>query len=224
MERKDRASYSLKTQSVWGYPPSRFFQFLKQIEEKGLPKTLAVLGCSDGRYVIPAAKRKFEVLAVDIDETALFGEVSNNISGKVKIGGLVDRIQQEDVVDQVTVVSQDFLTYNPTIAFSGVFTSGSIHYVENTKYTLAYIVDKIKGYVSNNGILLLEYIVPSISDNDPNKHFVSSAEMAKHFCSPEWKIISNKRKTYIEESNPRTQHVHSISWGRLYATKVSLNS
>ena len=62
----------LPTSSIWPEPTRRFFKFLSNIEHAGLPKTLAVLGCSDGTYVIPAARKGFDVLAIDNDRTALY--------------------------------------------------------------------------------------------------------------------------------------------------------
>lgn len=207
MERKDSNSYRLKTASIWGYPPRRFFRFLNRIEREGLPKTLAVLGCGDGRYVVPAAKRGFEVLAIERDEAALFDT-----------DGLVNRLKQEGVTELVTVENQDFFMYHPRQVYSGVFTSGSIHYIENSKYSLAQVTHGIKKYTVGKGWLLLEYIYPT-ENRDPSRHYVHGSQLAQYFNSSEWRITSNKRKTYIEESNPRSDHIHNITWGRLYAQR-----
>jgi len=222
MERGERDSYQLKTSSIWGYPPRRFFRFLKIIQVEGLPKTLIILGCSDGRYVIPAAKRGFEVLAVDIDQTALMGGTATIAGKSMKMEGLVSRVEQEGVADLVTVVEGDFFTYHPRKTYSGLFTSGSIHYRENSKYSLGYITDKIQAVISDRGLLLFEYITPS-NNRDSSRHYVSGKQLADYFRDPEWKITSNKRKTYIEPSNPRSDHIHKITWGRLYAQRWDPN-
>lgn len=211
--------FKLKTSSIWGYPHKIYFRFLKKIEDRKIPKTLCILGCSDGKFVIPAAKRGFRVLALDIDKAALYGGKTTINNQEVIIDGLINRLNKEKVKKYVTVVDKDYLAYKPRATFSGVFTSGSIHYTENSKYSLNFTINKIKSYVSINGILLLEYIHTSTADNDPKRHFVTSRQIASFFNTPDWTIISNKKKKYLEEPNPRVAFTHKIVWGRLYAIR-----
>jgi len=69
--------------SIWGKPNRSFYRFLAMIETVGLPKTLCVLGCSDGKFVIPAARKGFSVLALDIDTIALYGGEIDLLGEKV---------------------------------------------------------------------------------------------------------------------------------------------
>lgn len=211
--------YKLKTSSIWGYPPKRFFEYLNMLNRKKLPKTLCVLGCSDGRYVIPAAKRGFKVCAIDFDKTAIFGGGVVVDNKKVNIKGLIKRLEDEGLKEHVKVVGECFIKYNTSKTFSGVFTSGSIQYTENNQYSPKTIIDKIKSYVSVGGILLFEWIhSPEIITNSVTRYFTAN-QIKSFFNEPEWTVISNKVKKYIEPPNPRNPSTHKIAWGRLYATR-----
>lgn len=210
--------YQLITSSIWGYPPQRFFKYLDMLNRKKLPKTLCVLGCSDGTYVIPAAKRGFKVRAIDIDKTAIYGGCMVINDKKVKVKGLVKRLKEEGVEKYVKVVNENFIKYNVDNTFSGVFTSGSIQHMGNNQYSLKTIINKIKSYVSVGGILLFEYIHNPNKINGHTRYFTAS-QIESFFKKPEWNITSSKVKRYIELPNPCNPLIHKIAWGRLYATR-----
>lgn len=211
--------YRLRTSSIWGYPPRRFFRYLDMLYKKNLPKTLCILGCSDGRYVIPAAKRCFRVCAIDTDRTAVYGGYILINNRKIKIKGLIGRLKEEKEVGKyVRIVNEDFVKYSTSDTFSGVFTSGSIQYVENNQYSLRTIIDKIQSLVSVEGALLLEYIhTPDVIKD--NTRYLTASQIKSFFRNPEWTVTSNKVKEYVEPANPRNPSIHKIKWGRLYATK-----
>lgn len=208
-----------RTSSIWSEPNHTFFRFLKRIEDRNLSKSIAILGCSDGTYVLPATRRGFNVFAIDTDRIALFGGTISICGIDTNVAGITSRIQTEGVENQVIVVNDNFITYNPRARFSGVFTSGSIHYQDNSRYPLSQIIDSIKSYVAEGGLLLMEYICRSNDDNDPLRHFLTGRELLQQFSVASWKVTSNKKKSYIEEANPRINLVHGITWGRLYAEK-----
>lgn len=56
----------MKTSSLWGQPQSRYYSYLARIEAAEATKApaLAVIGCADGKYVLPAARKGFDVWAV----------------------------------------------------------------------------------------------------------------------------------------------------------------
>lgn len=212
-------SYRVKTRSIWGNPSRIYFRFLGRLQDSNLPKTLCILGCSDGKFVIPAAKRGFSVLAIDIDRVALFGGSVNLFGRETAIQGLTKRLQIEDLTGMVEVVNKDFINYIPKTTFSGVFTSGSVHYAENAIYPFTQVVESVKKYVSSPGLLLFEYIHRSDFDNDEKRHFIVSRELASLFKEPDWIVTSNKKKIYVEDPNPRVKDIHQIVWGRLYALR-----
>ncbi len=223
MEKEKRTNYRVKTPSIWPAANQRFFRFLKGIEDRNFPKTLAILGCSDGSYVLPAAKRGFAVLAIDTDHVALYGGVIPLYRNNVEVMGLTNRLKVEGIESQVTVVCDDCFSYNPRNTFSGVFTSGLIHYQDNSHYPLSQIINGIQSYVAPGGLLIMEYIHPSDENNDPLRHFPTAKELVQYFQVKDWKVTSNKKKRYTEGPNPRNPRIHDIVWGRLYAQKLKSN-
>lgn len=55
-----------RTASTWGAPPTRYYAFLARLAllyGVGGNYDLAVLGCADGKFVVPAARRRMHTLA-----------------------------------------------------------------------------------------------------------------------------------------------------------------
>lgn len=208
----------IKKGNLW-YPPTKsLYTFLTRLESLGLPKTLAVLGCADGNYVIPAARRGFEVLAIDIDRIALYGGKTNFGGKDLEILGLKKKLKRFGLEKNVKIVNESYFEYEKSQTYSGVITSESTHYQINSKHTLEKRLEIIESYVSVGGLLLFEYLHLSNRNSDP-KRFLTSGQLDLFFKSPKWKIISNKNKTYVEEPNPRINEVHEIILGRLYAKR-----
>jgi len=159
------------------------------------------LGCSDGKFVFPAVRRGFEVLAIDID--------------KIAIDRMLIRLNQTKMQKLVTAVNDSFVQFRADSDFSGVFTSGSIHYEKNASTPLSDIIESMKIYVNKNGYFFQEYIHTSVSDNDPSRHFLDKREMGSFFKPPEWEILKHRKKTYQESPNPRVDHIHTITWGSI---------
>jgi len=207
----------LKTESIWGKPNRSFYNFLRLIKNTELPKTFCVLGCSDGKFVLPAARKGFEVLAIDIDKISLYGGNINLFGESVQNIGMERRLEIEGLKERVKIVNGSFLEYDPKDGYSGVFTSGSIHYAENSHIPLDVVINKMKSFVSRSGLLFQEYIHTSESDNDPNRHFLDKEKMETFFVEPEWSIIKHRKKRYTESPNPRVNYEHTIVWGSMIA-------
>ena len=213
----------LQTKSIWGNPPQRFYNFLKYAEKYNLKKNLLVIGCSDGTYVIPAAKRGFDVVGIDIDREAIYGGASVLVGNHyLKNSGLKKRLELEkDVVGKVFYKVCDFMNYNPKDKFSLIFTSGSIHYEQNRDKNLEQMITKMINMLCDKGILLIEYIHKD-HNTDKNRYFVSKEELN---CILDKinniRIISHKVKKYIEKNNPRDNKIHQILWGRVYIQKLN---
>lgn len=206
-------------ESVWGKPNRSYYRFLRILEDTSLPKTIGILGCSDGKFVLPAARKGFSVLAIDIDTTALFGG-KMNVGGETILNiGLKKRLEIAKVESLVKIVCGSFLEYPTDQKYTGVFTSGSIHYGENSRYSLAEVIGKMQDFVAPNGLLFQEYIHTSEEDNDRSRHFVDKNTMALFFENPSWTILKHRKKQYIEGPNPRNDKEHLIVWGSILARR-----
>lgn len=219
MERQGH--HRLKTSGIWTHPRREYLRFLERIEKKGLPRNLAVLGCADGNYVLTAAKRGFNVLAIDTDPVALYGGAVFINGDSVETLGLEKRLNIEGLVSNVMMVREDFIRYSPQTEFSGVFTSGTIHYQDNSQFPLDQIISSIQAYVARGGLLAIEYIHPTKDENnDPERYFLTERQIARYFMDPYWRITSNKKKRYLEGPNSRNPREHNITWGKLYAERL----
>ena len=96
-----------RTKSLWGNPLSRYYNFLKRVENEfqSSALSLSVLGCSDGKFVLPAARKGYKVLAVDIDEIAIKGGTKTGPEGEVFMEGLISRLKKEELENQVKVLN-----------------------------------------------------------------------------------------------------------------------
>ena len=65
----------MKTKSIWGQTPSRLYRLIKLADEKFKNEnwTACIVGCSDGKFLIPFARAHHKVLGYDIDTIDLFG-------------------------------------------------------------------------------------------------------------------------------------------------------
>lgn len=124
-------------------------------------RRLAVLGCADGKFVLPAARRNYAVLAIDVDQVALFGGTKEDQSGTVHIPGLVSRLVSEGLDKGVTVRCGDFVALRPEYGlFPAVHTSGSIQYSLNLPRTAGEILKAALGYVAPGGFFYIDYMLP----------------------------------------------------------------
>ena len=60
----------MKTKSIWGAPPKRIYNILKFVEDQNPHFTTCIVGCSDGKFLMPFARAHHEVTGYDIDEIA----------------------------------------------------------------------------------------------------------------------------------------------------------
>lgn len=209
----------IKEGNLW-YPPTKsLYDFLDRVKSSGLPMNLAVLGCADGNYVLPAVQKGFDVLAIEIDKIALYGGVSKIGRKNVEVLGLRKKLENIRKQDKVKIINQSYLEYTPKSTFSGVIVSEGLHYEANANYSLKEIVKKIQTYVSVNGLIMVEHLHFSEKNNDP-KRYLTSSQLAAFFDKTKWKVTSNKKKTYLEEANLRINRVHKVIIGRLYAKRL----
>ena len=63
-----------KTKSIWGNPPKRLYNLIR-IAEKSIGNnfTACIVGCSDGRFLFPFARKKVKVTGYEVDDIALYG-------------------------------------------------------------------------------------------------------------------------------------------------------
>src|ERR1700761_33322 len=121
----------MQTQSLWEHTLTFFPQFLATLRGRVAPdSTVAVVGASDGKFVLPLAAAGYRVVAIERDALAVHGgEVRLPGDSQVRAMGLIDRLELEELHDRVQVIEEDFLAENPLdVPCEAVWTSCSWHY------------------------------------------------------------------------------------------------
>ncbi|CAM5729687.1 hypothetical protein SANTM175S_01851 [Streptomyces antimycoticus] len=104
---------------AYGNTPSRSsLQFLAALKDRAsADATVAVVGASDGKFVLPLAAAGYRVVAIERDPVALYGgEVILPGDTHAHAVGLIDRLKLEGFNDRVQVVEEDFLQADSWVA------------------------------------------------------------------------------------------------------------
>ena len=211
----------MKTKSIWGAPPTRLYKLInKAKKEWGNNFTACIVGCSDGKFLMPFVRKHIHVTGYDIDDIALYGGIKkfpiikekskyqyspNFISKEFeledkKVLGVIDRLSFEGLSEYATIEKRDFYRNVPQVKFNVVFTSCSLHYSANKDFTLEDKTKKLQSIVLPNGYLYIDYMM-AIDENDyeayPAQKFYRKKEILNYF-DDNWKVIS------IKENNAPT--------------------
>lgn len=213
-----------KTTSLWGRPPSRYYALLRRAESSRLAGRLhlAVLGCSDGKFVLPAARRGFTVLAVDVDEIALFGGTKIGPDGPIHMPGLRARLESEGLSHQVEIVYGDLVEYEPTRPSDVVLTSGALQYSRNMKHPMDEMVGRLQSHVDINGLIYVDYMLPMEDRYRGRDNYPDRRQWARYFAGNEWRMIHHRvLPPQFEAAHVDLPVDHEHHWGHLMAQRVS---
>ena len=207
----------MKTRSIWGRPPTRLYNLIKTAEKtfsEGF--TGCVVGCSDGKFIFPFARKGHPVRGYEVDKSALYGGVkkfpikdqeNGNMTNEERaVQGIFERINKEDLGKLIKIEERDFYKNVPDEKFDVVFTSCSLHYTLNSAMTLEEKTKKLQQIVAPNDYLYIDYMM-AINDNDyeafPKNKFYRSGEIIKYFDLAQWRLIS-----YKENKKPTLEPAH----------------
>jgi hypothetical protein len=148
----------MKTKSLWGSPPGRFYNFLRRVETvvRERPLIIGILGCADGKFVLPCARRGHHVLAVDIDRVSLFGTSADGHQGTEQSAGLVHRLKKEKLEKYVSVFCGDLATFFPSKRCHAVFSSGTINYITDNQDNVSDMINRISTFVGDGGFIYFD--------------------------------------------------------------------
>lgn len=235
----------MKTKSIWGKPPTRLYRLINLAEKEiGKDFTACIVGCSDGKFLMPFARKKIQVTGYDIDDIALYCGFKlfplNDKSIKYKyskdfiskeydleerqVVGVLDRIKLENVEDVVTLEKRDFYKNTPENKFDVVFTSCSLHYSVNKDFSLEEKTKKLQSIVYDNGYLYIDYMMAIDESNYemyPSSKFYRKDEILNYF-DDNWEIISfreNHRPSF-EAAHVDCVKDHFHRFGYILAKKI----
>lgn len=216
----------MKTKSIWGNPPTRLYKLLNLAKQTwGENFTACIVGCSDGKFLMPFARDGIKVTGYDIDDIALYGgykefpivkekikyEYKSDFKSKdfeletKRVLGITERLQMEKIERYADIEKRDFYRTIPDKKFNVVFTSCSLHYSANQDFTLEEKTKKLQDIVLPEGYLYIDYMM-AIDENDyltyPASKFYRKKEIVKYF-DENWEIIS-----YKENNSPTFEGAH----------------
>ncbi|WP_103508560.1 bifunctional 2-polyprenyl-6-hydroxyphenol methylase/3-demethylubiquinol 3-O-methyltransferase UbiG [Streptomyces sp. SM13] len=214
----------MQTQSLWEHTLTFFPQFLAALRERVAPDaTVAVVGASDGKFVLPLAAAGYHVVAVERDAIALHGgDVHLPGDNQAHALGLIDRLKLEELHERVEVVEDDFLDGEPLgLQCDAVWTSCSWHYSANHHRPLGEFVDRMQRLVRPGGVFGAEFMMPVERRHHMIEHYTSPERLHPHFIG-DWEVLLTLRTTeFTERPHVGQLHDHTHRMGLLLAARTS---
>ena len=212
----------MRTSSLWEHTLSFFPQFMASLQEHASPgASVAVVGASDGKFVLPVAAAGYRVIAIECDPLALHGgEVRLPGDITAQATGLIDRLKTEDLRDRVQVVHGDFLTAHIVSGpCDAVWTSCSWHYSVNHHRPLADFIGRMQQLVRPGGLFGAEFMMPIEPRHFMTEHYTSPERLSHHFAAG-WTILLTLRTSeFTERAHVGQLHDHSHRMGLLIALR-----
>ncbi|MFB7459309.1 class I SAM-dependent methyltransferase [Streptomyces sp. NPDC056188] len=217
----------MQTQSLWEHTLTFFPQFLATLRERVAPDaTVAVIGASDGRLVLPLAAAGYRVVAIERDALALHGgNVRLPGDSEAHATGLIDRLKLEELHARVQVIEEDFLEGGPLdVPCEAVWTSCSWHYSANHHRPLAEFVDRMQRLVRPGGVFGAEFMMPVERRHHLVEHYTSPERLRHHFPG-DWDVLLTLRTNeFTERPHVGQLHDHTHRMGLLLAARSSAST
>ncbi|MGW1363314.1 class I SAM-dependent methyltransferase [Streptomyces chartreusis] len=214
----------MQTQSLWEHTLTFFPQFLATLRERvAHDATVAVVGASDGKFVLPLASAGYNVVAIERDAVALHGgDVHLPGDSQACALGLIDRLKLEELHARVQVVEDDFLDGKPLgLQCDAVWTSCSWHYSANHHRPLAEFVDRMQHLVRPGGVFGAEFMMPVERRHHMIEHYTSPEHLRQHFLD-DWEVMLTLRTNeFTERPHVGQLHDHTHRMGLLIAARTS---
>lgn len=212
-----------KTKSLWGPPPTRYYKFLDRVKETTNQEkpSICILGCSDGKFVLPAARKGFKVYAIDIDEIAINGGDKHGVGGPVFMPGLNSRLASEGLDDKVDVVCEDFVNHVFPTDFHAVFTSGAVNYSYNLRHSIDSILGKAQSLVKSRGLIYFDYMLPLEKAHFDRPNYFKRGDLRRFFDMKKWEIVYDRvLPPLMEKAHVDMPLDHYHHWGHLLAKRI----
>jgi hypothetical protein len=209
-----------QTRSVWQDTRTFFPIFLDLVLAREL-ETVCVVGASDGKFVLPLARRGVRVVAVERDPLALDGgSVILPGQGRTTMPGLRKRLAEEGLDELVQVIEADVLDIATDLwPVGAVWTSCSWHYRVNHIRPLADFIRAMAELCrSPGGVLGAEYMLPVQPHHLGSEHYPEQGEVRRFFrgWAIDWETYT---PPFIEAPHVEQlcEHIHRM--GLIVATR-----
>ncbi|MBA6434756.1 SAM-dependent methyltransferase [Streptomyces sp. GMR22] len=214
----------METRSLWEDTLTFFPQFLAALKDRASADvTVAVVGASDGKFVLPLAAAGYRVVAIERDPVALYGgEVILPGDIHAHAVGLIDRLKIEGFYDRVQVVAEDFLhaeLLGPQC--DAVWTSCSWHYSANHNRPLLDFVARMQSLVRGGGLFGAEFMMPVEQRHYLIEHYTSPETLSSHFTT-DWQVLLTLcTDEFTEQAHVGQLHAHTHRMGLVLAARTA---
>lgn len=214
---------SPRTKSAWGNPESHLFRFLRRVEAECSSRPhLCVVGCSDGKFVVPAARRGWRVTGVDIDPRMLWGSAA---IPRLGIGspvlGLENRLIAEQLLDRVTIYEGDFMELDIQ-PHDALWTSGCLQYSANSHHHISAMTKRLREILKPGRLAFIEYMVPDEPKLIGRPNCPPTSWWRDAFPRQGWDVLSHRELLEQRDlPHPYMPGPHRHSWGRVLARRAA---
>lgn len=212
----------MPTASLWEQTLTFFPQFRRALAEVGAPgATVAIVGASDGKFVLPLAEGGFDVIAFENDPIALYGgEVLLPVSGFAHAPGLIDRLKAAELDHRVQPIETDFLDADITgLVCDAVWTSCSWHYSVNHRRPLSEFLGRMQRLVKPGGLFGAEFMMPVQPHHHRIEHYTTPDRLGRYFHRGWTMLLTLQTDEFTERAHVGQPHDHTHRMGLIIATK-----
>lgn len=202
--------------SFWADLYTSFPLLARELEGQDLTgATACVLGCSDGKFVIPLVAAGVQVTAVDVDPVMLKGGTVTRGETAEEVRGLRRNLAEEGLVERCEIVEADFMDWQSDSVFDITLTSGSWAYNRNLHHGLGGVIGRMQRLVSPAGYLFADFLLPHTDAERKIDLYPEPAELATLFPPEEWRTVHNEEVGLIGESHYGMEEWHVHRYGAL---------
>lgn len=210
------------TMSLWEETRTFFPLFMEELNLAGA-RSATIVGASDGKFVLPLARRGLDITAIELDHLALDGgavTLPGGVPGRME--GLRARLNTENLSSKVQILQADVLNLSGEAVepADAVWTSCSWHYRVNHRRPLGDFIDAIQQLCTPGGVLGAEYMMPVDAAHTRKQHYPEAGEVRRYF--PSWNILwETYTPPFLEAPHVEQLHEHVHRMGLLIASRPS---
>jgi SAM-dependent methyltransferase len=181
-------------------------------------RRVAIVGASDGKFVVPLAEMGYEVVAIERDQLAIDGGAAPGPAGALewRIAGLRKRLAAEDLAAQVDIYVTDLFDLEVVPACDAVWTSCSWHYSVNHERPMQAYIDRMTALLRPGGLFGAEYMMPIELQHYEVEHYLDEGEIRDYLKAADvlWEVAS---APFVEAPHLGQPEPHSHRMGFVLA-------
>lgn len=212
-------------ESFWADLHTSFPLFDDEVGDRDLTGlTACVLGCSDGKFVIPLAAAGARVTCIDVDPVMLDGGTVQLREQATPVRGLRNNLHRTELSDRCEVIEADFMDWAGQVdrCYEMVLTSGSWAYNRNLRHGLGGVLAVMQRLVAHGGYLFADYLLPVTEQEKSIDLYPYPQTLAPYFPEDGWNLIRNENVGLIGESHYGQEEWHFHHYGALIARRRSV--